>query len=315
MDNMNDFKSHLARICQQSQANIALPESSDPRVLSAACSLIEEGLVAEVYLFGSPNVVSQTANKHGVPLSKFESKIKWAKESKDGCLMDAGHLLNKGEVQAVVAGSLATTAEVIRAAIKTVGLQDGLKTVSGSFIFTKKNSSPFIYADCGVVIDPTIEQLGEITLATVATWNKIFSNLAPPHVAFLSFSTKGSASHPHVDKIQNAAKLFKEKYPQIISDGEMQFDAALKKEVGLKKKVSSNVPGNANCFIFPDLNSGNIAYKITQHLGGYNAYGPILQGLRKPYADLSRGASVEDIVMSACIAIANGAKGTDAPPV
>jgi phosphate acetyltransferase len=232
-------------------------------------------------------------------------------------LFQAGALVKTGAAQCALAGMNSTTSDVIRAALGTVGLAKGCSTVSGSFFMTKSDEShhngsisskneaanapleAFMFGDCGVVVEPTIDQLVDIAHSTSMTWTKLTST--EPVVAFLSFSTKGSASHEKVDRVREAYELFKTRYPEIQSDGELQFDAAFSSEVGAKKAPGSVVPGRANVFIFPDLGAANIAYKITQRLAGFQAFGPILQGLSASYSDLSRGATVDDIVMSACI--------------
>jgi phosphate acetyltransferase len=219
-------------------------------------------------------------------------------------LIQAGNLLYEDHADCVVAGCVATTADVIRAAISTVGLAPGIRTVSGSFLMDRSDvnvEETFVFADCGVVIDPSTEQLVDIAKSSADTLQKLTHKA--PVVAFLSFSTKQSADHPAADKVRSAARLFQQKYPTIESDGELQFDSAIIPAVGAKKAPGSRVPGRANCFIFPNLDAGNIAYKITQRLAGFGAYGPILQGLSKPYSDLSRGASPEDIAISAIINI------------
>jgi phosphate acetyltransferase len=152
-----------------------------------------------------------------------------------------------------------------------------------------------LFADCGVVIEPTVEQLVQIAHASVSTWTTLIPHI-PPKVAFLSFSSKGSARHKESEKVSAAAALFKERFPDVVSDGELQFDAAFVPKVARVKAPESPIAGQANCFIFPNLNAGNIAYKLVQRLAGYRAYGPILQGLAKPFSDLSRGASVQDLV-------------------
>jgi phosphotransacetylase len=164
----------------------------------------------------------------------------------------------------------------------------------------KDGEQVYLYADCGVVIAPTEKQLLDIASESVKTWNCVFPEKAPV-VAFLSFSTKGSAAHEQQEKMASVAAKFKELFPNIESDGEFQFDAAFDSVIGASKAPGSLIPGRANCFIFPDLNSGNIAYKITQRLAGFQAYGPILQGLAKPFCDLSRGSTVEDILASCYI--------------
>jgi phosphotransacetylase len=160
--------------------------------------------------------------------------------------------------------------------------------------------SVYLYADCGVVIAPTDRQLLDIAETSVATWRRLVPDV-PPVVAFLSFSTVGSAKHEHQERMAEAAAAFKARCPDVESDGELQFDAAFDREIGAKKAPGSAVPGRANCFIFPTLDAGNIAYKITQRLAGFEAYGPILQGLAKPFSDLSRGSTDADILASAYV--------------
>jgi len=295
--------------CRAKPGRLALPESTDPRVLAAADRLLSGGTMETIWLFSERDETLKIAENSGIDLTLWEgerspvkgARIRWALQecpekaaSGMGILHQACELLYEGVVDAVVAGSIAATRDVIRAAISGVGLAPGVRTVSGSFIMDGSNT--YIFADCGVVIDPTIEQLCDIAWESVRTWQGVLNDRGDPVVAFLSFSTKGSASHPLQEKAAAAAALFRERYPEIPSDGEMQFDAAFDQEIGQRKAPGSPIPGRANIFIFPDLNAGNIAYKITQRLGGYDAYGPILQGLAKPFCDLSRGATVEDIV-------------------
>ena len=323
-------------LCRSLPGSVGLPESTDPRVLAAADILLRDGTMEKVWLFSDRESSLQEAQKLGIDLGKH-SGLQWAKteysdmaertaaslrtqyEARGKTISDsaltaqsatalsqAGELLYEGVVDAVIAGTVATTGEVIRAAISSVGLARGTRTVSGSFIMDRAVSGSldghtYIYADCGVVIEPTVEQLCDIAWESVRTWQGVLADRGEPVVAFLSFSTKGSASHGSQEKIAQAAALFKDRHPEIKSDGEMQFDAAFSREVGTKKSPGSPVPGAANIFVFPDLNSGNISYKITQRLAGFSAYGPILQGLAKPFSDLSRGASVDDIVTSAHI--------------
>lgn len=330
---------HTLDLCRRAPGRIALPECNDPRVLEAAKILATDGSMSEVWLFGDPAKTIAAAATYGINLPS--QNICWTNQElpdmaertalalttqaqtrgktidtsalaaqSSNALCQAGDLLYEGRVDTALAGSLASTADVIRAAISSVGLARGVRTVSGSFIMDGPQGSrgstalpahTYIYADCGVVIDPTPEQLCDIAIESVKTWRCVLSDRGDPVVAFLSFSTMGSAAHPHQEKSARAAALFKEKWPTIASAGELQFDAAYDPEVGRRKAPGSVVPGNANIFIFPDLDSGNLAYKITQRLGGFAAYGPILQGLSRPYSDLSRGATVADIVTSAHI--------------
>ncbi len=329
---MLDFAQHIQDVCRSSPRSLALPESGDERTLKAAHLLLKKELVHSILLFGSPDLVRRKAQDIGHPLEKFSRKIHWAaedsslpknfskwldqnyktksttpdlekKQISENPLYQAGYCLKQNQVQAAVAGAEATTADVIRAALKTVGLLTNVDVISGSFLFAKKGHAPFLFADCAVVVTPTSEQLSQIAASTAETWKKLMGSFGPAHVAFLSFSTNGSARHAEVEKIQQATAHFKKAFPGVPCDGELQFDAALHEGIAKRKGIDSGLAGSYNCFVFPDLNSGNISYKITQHLGGYEAYGPILQGLAKPYSDLSRGASVEDIVMTSCLTL------------
>jgi phosphate acetyltransferase len=330
MDFRSPFISEILKRCQAAPGKVILPEGDDPRVVSAAKILSDLKVVKKVSLLtttGRPSGATDDPLIEWVDcrdpslarLTRETCTSQLQKKNKPtdpnalesvsfNPLYVAGALLDSGDADCVVAGCVATTADVIRAAISTVGLAPGIRTVSGSFIMdrvqmhgTASRSETYIFADCGVVIDPTPQQLCDIAIASCETYRKI-TDLTPV-VAFLSFSTKGSAQHPSAQKMIDATELFRKKAPNIDADGEMQFDAAFVKDIGLRKAPDSTVPGRANCFVFPDLNAGNIAYKITQRLGGFAAYGPILQGVGKPYSDLSRGATPEDIVVSALINI------------
>ncbi len=293
------FRKYLEEKTSQGSWRILFPESEDERVLQAAALLMELNKNLAVHLYGEPKEF----------LKKFKNQVNWLKSSgEESVLVQSGRLLHEGKVDAVLAGSIATTRDVIRAAIGNVGLASGIRTVSGSFIMDPTSESlssvryPWVYADCGVVIQPTAKQLCDIASESVKLREKIFpSSYGETKVAFLSYSTLGSGEHDSLIPIREAMKLFREKHPDVLMDGEMQFDAAIDSDIGKRKAPNSHVAGHANCFIFPDLNSGNLAYKMTQRLGRFHAYGPILQGLNKPYSDLSRGATVDDIVASAMI--------------
>jgi phosphate acetyltransferase len=196
-------------------------------------------------------------------------------------------------VDGTVAGNISTTGEVIKAGIKTVGLPLGIKTVSSFFIMILPESILF-YADGAVIPSPTAEQLCDIAGMTASNARSIMN--MEPRVAFLSFSTKGSAEHPDIIKVREAFALFTQTYPDILADGELQVDAALIPSIAQRKAPHSPIQGQANILIFPDLDAGNIAYKITERLANAKAIGPIVQGLQKPYCDLSRGCSVQDII-------------------
>lgn len=292
---MDLFIDKLRQTCKDQPAWIAFPESEDSRIRSSAKQLLDENSVAGVYFISARQLPE---------FSQYGERVKF-KAPGESALDTAAELLYRNEVQAVIAGAVETTADVIRAGIRGVGLAEGVRTVSGSFIMNKPGSHLCLYADCGAVISPNAKQLCDIAVSSVETWQKLYPD-APPYVAFLSFSTKGSAEHESISKIHEAVSMFKEVAPKIAVDGELQFDAAFDKEIGHKKAPGSEVCGNANIFIFPDLNSGNIAYKITQRLAGYGAYGPILQGLAKPFSDLSRGSTIEDILASSYINLIRG---------
>lgn len=325
--------------CRSTQRRIVFPESTDLRTIEAVGRLVREKAAKQIFFTGSRQGTLDAARGNPKLCADLESGVTWtsdavpdladqtrnfleraaanrgknvapdilAKQSSDP-LYQAGTLMRAGLADCALAGAVGTTSAVIRAAIATVGIEPGLKTVSGSFIMEKnieKNSAAYLYADAGVVIDPTLEQLVDIASASVKTWTCLvpnsgyFASGKEPVVAFLSFSTKGSAAHPAPEKMALAARLFQERHPHIAVDGELQFDAAIDPGIAARKCPSSPAAGRANIFIFPNLESGNIAYKITQRLGGFHAYGPILQGLAKPYSDLSRGSTSHDIFMSA----------------
>jgi phosphate acetyltransferase len=290
----------LIRRCSSELIRVALPEFSDTRVASAVGILKDWGLRLEVHTLmpraALSNIASDLSACRFIFIDDEPSEIRQSEES---ALVRSGHLLRLGLVDSVLAGAVHTTAEVIRAAIATVGVKPGLKTVSGAFIMDRASDRRYLFADCGVVIEPSLKQLHDISRASVDTWRELDGS--DPVVAFLSFSTHGSAKHPKADMMREAYELFRSEYPDIDCDGEIQFDAAIDANIGKRKSANAKVSGRANIFIFPDLNAANIAYKITERLGGFAAYGPILQGCGKVFSDLSRGANSQDIAASILI--------------
>jgi len=324
------FKSQAFDLCSKRSLTVAFPEGDDTRVEKASVQLLQKKYCKSVVVWTknfqlfkkriSEEVAGFVDNMciDGATLiqpiyKEFESSLRdfyTAKKKVPDAeifkaqlsdpLFQAGFLLKQKKVSCAVAGSIATTAQVIRAALATVGMEDQVKTVCGGFVMTR-GEALFVFADGAVVVDPSSEQLSDIASASVNLWKKISKD--DPRVAFLSFSTRDSAAHPHVDKMKQAYQLFRAKFPKVIADGELQLDAAIVPEVANRKASGSAIEGKANILIFPDLNAGNIGYKLAQRLGGFEAYGPILLGLSAPYSDLSRGASVDDIVMAACLSM------------
>lgn len=295
---------------------IVFPEGNDDRVLRAAARLKFEGLIDPVIL-GEYNEVHDSLARLGFvdqdytiinpnDYADFENmkeafveirKGKATLEDADRLLRDVNYfgvmLVKMGLADGMVSGAIHSTADTVRPALQIIKTKPGISRTSGVFLMNRESTEQrFLFADCAINIDPNAQELAEIAVNTAET-AAIFG--IDPKVALLSFSTKGSAKAPQVDKVQEAVRLAKEMAPDVAIDGELQFDAAFVAETAAIKAPDSPVAGQANVFVFPDLQSGNIGYKIAQRLGMFEAIGPVLQGLNAPVNDLSRGSSAEDI--------------------
>ncbi|MEL7496148.1 MAG: phosphate acetyltransferase [Planctomycetota bacterium] len=298
---------------------VVLPETDDPRVLQAANELARRGLALPILIGSSQQLASAVIGHESISFvdpadsdrlarcadhlfSRRQHKgmtREQALEQAADPVYFAALLVAIGEADAAVAGSVASTAHVVRSVLHSIGTAADTKSLS-SFFLMQFPDRAVTYADCGLIPDPDESQLADIAIAAAKNHTRLTGE--SPRVAMLSFSTHGSAKHPRTEKVIAAVKQVQSRMPTLNIDGELQFDAAWVPEVAQRKCPDSNVAGRANVLIFPDLDSGNIAYKITERLGGAQALGPLIQGAAKPMMDLSRGCSADDIVNVAVIA-------------
>ncbi|GJL81517.1 MAG: phosphotransacetylase [marine bacterium B5-7] len=328
MDNIKPYLKNL-----KTGRRVVLPEGSDPRIVKAARRLLDES-IARPILLGKTDEIINAARRESCALDGIElidpadaptemienfseAYVAGRPGTRDGVarrlmrkpLFFAGMLVKNGGADAFVAGVSHPTARVIEAGLMTIGLAPGINTPSSYFLmlvpgFRGAPHSPLIFADCAVNIDPDSEQLADIALASASSAAHLLNDT--PKVALLSFSTRGSARHVRVDKITDALDIIRRRAPELAVDGELQADSALIETVAKAKvRADSTVAGHANVLIFPDLDAGNIAYKLTQYLADAIAIGPFLQGFSRPVSDLSRGASVDDIIAAAAITLAS----------
>lgn len=318
----------LASARSENRPVIAMSEGTDPRIVQGALAA-RDAEIADIILVGpSDEVASQLSacgriesdgiqvhdpatsdlsaefaeaffdlRKHkGVDLERAQREVR-------NPLIYAAMLVRQGYAAGTVGGAVAATPDIVRAALQVIGKAADAPLVSSFFLMFPPSDAgrPMVYADCGLVIDPSSKEQAAIAAASCLSCSALLDE--DPKVAFLSFSTKGSARHEAVDKVAEAARLFCENHPEIPSDGELQFDAAFVPSVAARKAPDSAIAGEANVMIFPSLDAGNIAYKISQRLGGYAAIGPILQGLKQPANDLSRGCSAEDVTTMIAVTV------------
>ena len=327
-----DFVSEMKAKSISAAKRLVLPEGTEKRIVRAARILIDEGIAASVTLLGRTADIQEIARTEGIELNNINvvspeaetnlgvyAQTYYELRKNKGMTLEQARIeitaplrwgammVHLGDADAMVAGAENSTAEVLRAGLAIIGTVPGLKTASSCFVLSNMDSQfgregAMIFSDCAVVPNPTYEQLADIAESAAASCREFLQT--EPVAALLSFSTKGSAKHADVEKVQHAAEILQSRNVNFIFDGELQADAALITSVLDKKAPGSPVRGKVNVLVFPDLNSGNICYKLVQRLGKAQAFGPFLQGFAKPISDLSRGASVDDIVTTCAVTLA-----------
>lgn len=306
---------------KENKKTIVLPEATDIRVLTATAKILQEG-IADIVLVGNPEAVQSAAGDLDISGAKivdpqnFERKEEYADafyelrkhkgmtpEKAAETMLNATYfgvmMVKMGDADGMVSGAVNSTADTLRPSLQILKTAPGTKLVSSFFVMDVPNcefgdEGVFVFSDCGLVENPSADELSEIALSSSDSFKMLTGN--EPRVAMLSYSSKGSAKNALVDKVVEATKLAQEKAPELALDGELQLDAAIVPSVGASKAPGSSVAGKANTLIFPDLNAGNIGYKLVQRLAKAEAYGPITQGIAKPVNDLSRGCNADDIV-------------------
>jgi len=326
-----DFESKMKAKAVSRQKDLVLPEGAVPRIIKAARIIKDEKLAAKVTLLGKVADIQQTAEKEGVSLNGIDIVFppaapeqsdfaheyyqlrkhkgmteEQAKTDIIDVLRWGAMMVHMGKADAMVGGVINTTGNVLRAGISIIGTAQGLKNASSCFVMSGLDpkwgvDGTLIFSDCAVIPAPLPEQLADIAESAANSCREFLD--AEPVVALMSFSTKGSAEHENVAKVQAAVKILKERNVKFVFDGELQADAALVPSVTDQKAPGSPIKGKVNTLIFPDLGAGNIGYKLVQRLGNAQAFGPLLQGFAKPISDLSRGASVEDIVTTCAVTL------------